>query len=36
MASFMDFLYSGKIRQGGVDTLRWNPSSRNLFEVKML
>lgn len=32
----MDFLYSGQIRQGGVDTLHWNPSSQNLFEVKIL
>jgi hypothetical protein len=40
VANFLDTIHSGLIRQaglirqGGVDTLCWNPSSQKVFEVK--
>ena len=33
IALFMDLIYFGQIRLGGVDTLQ-TPSSQNVFEVK--
>lgn len=34
MVTFMDLIYSSPMSRNGLDTLCWNLSSRNIFEVK--